>query len=470
MQCDHCGKQIPDRAAFCSGCGKDLRAGAEPAPPASGRPAWLRYVPIGILALVLGAAGGSATWWLTRPGSAVAQDLGVYPFVAGGKAGLVDVTGKVIAEPTWDNLFLASVNGRLTPFSEGLMVVSMGGRYGFVDARGRIVITPQFDMVKPFQEGLAAVSLKSSGRSLWGYIDKEGRYVVNPQFQSAMSFRDGLAAVSGELGQGFIDRAGRFVISPEPRVLGDFNEGRAAVRIGEWWGFLDRSGKNVIRPQFRSVSSFSEGLAPVAIGDKWGYCDRDGKIVINPQFDFASVFRDGLAVVTVAGDPATIDKEGRFVLQPRQLPIVGGAANLLAPSPYLAVSQEAGVGLITRSGKWVLQPSRAIETVDRVLGKVLQARVGGEPALVTWAGAILTGPYKGSTLAQASEAIGRMQEERVDREVAAKVDQAGALFRAGQYQGAMRLCDEALAARPAHAEARRLKDQVAQTLSILGGN
>jgi len=465
-----CGAENLNDARFCAGCGTALQASpsGDSAPKAPGKASRSRLLPMALVAVAV--IGAPCAWWLIKPSAAAVKDIGLYPFESNGKAGLVDVTGTVVVEPTWDSVQLSAVNGKVVVFSEGLLPVAMGGRFGYVDTTGRIVITPQYATAGPFREGLAAVAMSGSGRPLWGFIDKEGRYVINPQFQTAQSFHDGLAAVGGDLGQGFVDRTGKFIIKPEPRQVNDFNEGLAPVRIGELWGFLDRSGKNQIRPQFRAVAGFSEGLSAVQLGDKWGYCDQDGKLAISPQFEYATSFRDGLAAVKVAGDTATIDKKGRFVLQPRQHPILGDALSLARLSPYLGVRSDAGFGLMTRTGKWVVEPSRAIELVDRIYGKVFQAHVGESLALVTWEGAILTGNYKGSTLAQAAEVIVRAKEEALDREAQAKVERAGSLFQQGQYQSAMVLCEEVLAVRPANVEAQKLKEQVAQTLSILGGN
>ena len=85
-------------------------------------------------------------------------------------------------------------------------------KYGYIDAGGWVAISPQFQVARPFSEGLAAVCLENR----WGFIDKTGKFVISPQFLSAESFSDGLAWVEQpQTGAfGYIDRTGAYVWGP----------------------------------------------------------------------------------------------------------------------------------------------------------------------------------------------------------------------------------------------------------------
>ncbi len=99
-------------------------------------------------------------------------------------------------------------------FSEGRAVwYGEYGRAGFIDSTGRFAVAPRFARVRPFSEGLAAVSLKPKGN--WGYIDKNGAWAVEPQFALATPFADGLAqvvlATPDSHPMAYIDHSGRAV-------------------------------------------------------------------------------------------------------------------------------------------------------------------------------------------------------------------------------------------------------------------
>ncbi len=68
-----------------------------------------------------------------------------------------------------------------------------------------MVLKTEFDEVKNFSEGLAAVAVGEK----WGYINRAGRLVIKPQFDFASKFSQGLAQVTIDGKLGYIDRAGK---------------------------------------------------------------------------------------------------------------------------------------------------------------------------------------------------------------------------------------------------------------------
>ncbi|MFC0212447.1 WG repeat-containing protein [Paenibacillus chartarius] len=81
--------------------------------------------------------------------------------------------------------------GEYFNFQEGYAPLRMGNKWGFIDVTGKIVIQPQYEDAGGFAEGLAAV--KKNGK--WGYIDKLGKEIIAPQFSKASFFAEGLAGV-----------------------------------------------------------------------------------------------------------------------------------------------------------------------------------------------------------------------------------------------------------------------------------
>ncbi len=62
-----------------------------------------------------------------------------------------------------------------------------GGKWSYT-----VVAEPQFEDVRNFSEGLAAVRVDGK----WGYIDASGEMVIEPQFVLASDFSGGIAAVT----------------------------------------------------------------------------------------------------------------------------------------------------------------------------------------------------------------------------------------------------------------------------------
>ena len=118
-------------------------------------------------------------------------------------------------------LFQLMQHGREPDFPrEGVFRIVVDDKIGFANLDGEIVVPPVYDMVLPFNEGVAAycencgtdrsgLSAKWSNGT-WGFIDKTGEVVIKPQFQD---------------------------------VRGGFKNDKAKVKLKDEWIFIDKNGQ-----------------------------------------------------------------------------------------------------------------------------------------------------------------------------------------------------------------------------------
>ncbi|MEH2382996.1 MAG: WG repeat-containing protein [Nostoc sp.] len=226
------------------------------------------------------------------------------------------------------------------PFSEGMAAVKMGYKWGYIDKTGKLTRF-RFDSAEPFSEGLALVKINnkygyidktakliialqfddaksfSSGMAAvkiadkWGYIDKKSKIMIPAQFDDAKSFSEDLAAVKIANKWGCIDKIGQTKIKFELDDSAIFSGGLALVKVGNKFGYIDKEGKFIIEPQFDEADMFSEGLAPAKKGDKWGYINQFGEFVISPDFDLAKPFSESIALVNVGGEFKEDKEQGK---------------------------------------------------------------------------------------------------------------------------------------------------------------
>ena len=262
---------------------------------------WLK---IGLIALVIVIAGAAGWYQLAgnTPLSATEdKGAGLFPFLSMNKWGYMDSKGKVIITPQFSNILAVPPY-----FSEGLAPVEVDNKWGYINEKGDITIQPQFEEAWLFQDGLAAVyiktpSSKGSGyqRSV-GYIDKTGQLVVQPQSSDTWNtYNTSLVRLGDSFGE--VNNTGpymarnpyEYATDNEPR---NFSDGLLRVQSDGQWGYMGKDGNIVIKPIYKDALDFSEGKAAVRIEDKWGYIDTNGVVVIKPQYDKANVFSEGLAV------------------------------------------------------------------------------------------------------------------------------------------------------------------------------
>jgi hypothetical protein len=356
--------------------------------------------------VLLVALAGVAWWWFHRPAPAYrAQDPGIYPFQAWSadgkpqKWGFIDAEGNVLIQPEWDDVDSTLVLGRLVFCSEGFCGVRKDGKWGFVDTSGLPVIPAQFDAVGPFIEGRARATM---GNQV-GYIDKTGQYAVSPQFDNAGDFHDGLAAVHTNGGWGFINKLGAFVVTSrfQAASIDGFSDGLAGVCMAGKCGYIDRNGAVAINFIFDAANTFSEGMASVQINGKWGFINTSGKTVINlkPQFDRTTMFSGGLAGIVYQGQTlGPVNMRGSFPLKGVYEARPVGFDLQVSEYDLWTARTSDGMGLLTRDGKWVVKPSRALTGVGAIFGKVFQGQVSGQWVPISISGKVLAGPYKGAML------------------------------------------------------------------------
>jgi hypothetical protein len=88
-------------------------------------------------------------------------------------------------------------------------------RFGAIDYTGKVIIKPQFDLMGNFGDGLAPVY--SNDKKLWGYVNQSGKLVMEYQFEDIRPFKHGYAAVKKEGRWGLLNTAGKEILPFEYR-------------------------------------------------------------------------------------------------------------------------------------------------------------------------------------------------------------------------------------------------------------
>ncbi len=323
---------------------------------------------------------GSYTAPRRQPTEPLADDEPLFAVRHQGKPCYIDGLGQIVIRLRYSFA---------EPFSEGRAIVfDDEGRTFVIDQQGREVFSSAWDEIRPFSEGLAAVTKDQK----WGFVDRDGRVVIEPKYDSVTSFREGLAGF--ELGRevvtlrsgitwnrsgprGFIDRSENVVIPADWADACGFREGRAVVCTGGTWktglfgdniqilsdrkyGYVDRTGRLVITGAYSLANHFSDGLAAVQIGDgkgreRYGYIDLSGEPIIPLKLTSASAFCEGVAVVHRRGRrwrgmSLVINRNGVTV---RELPYQSFGP---FSEGLLATCSGETYGFVDIEGQWVVEP------------------------------------------------------------------------------------------------------------------
>ena len=163
-------------------------------------------------------------------------------------------------------------------FDEGKAVVYKGIRKaGLVDLNGNFVLEPSLNRLLKFKEGRGLV--RDEKYRFYYITEQAGWY--DGYYQKASEFRHGVAVVQLNGRWGIINQKGIEIIPPKYDQIESFKEGYAKVRIKGFNGLTNLKGELIVNPNYEYITYAGEGLFRVEQGDKIGYFDVDGNWVWN---------------------------------------------------------------------------------------------------------------------------------------------------------------------------------------------
>jgi WG containing repeat len=252
----------------------------------------------------------------------------------------VNRDGSIVVEPRFDFV---------DDFHEGRALVRSGGLYGYVDLQGQRVVEPQYPIAGRYYRGLAEVDV--GGKS--ALIDLDGRQVLAPRFIGAVPFTRNVFWVNDGERSHINLRPGREEF-PGANAPPPGNP----LRHNAKWGLVDATGTWIRAPEFRDIASFdpeNENLMWAQARTGWGLIRPDGTWAVEPTFQYKLELSDNRAAVWRGGKTGYIDRAGQIVI-PLQFDIEIGDHGFAQGMPAPAKLGRL-VGLIDRSGQWVLEPA-----------------------------------------------------------------------------------------------------------------
>lgn len=120
---------------------------------------------------------------------------------------------------------------------------------------------------------------------LFGYMDRNGSWIIPAQFQEIRKFNDGLAAVMSSGAWGFVSRSGQMVFPAEFDHVSDFFRGLAIVRKQGKFHLVDKNGGFLLEKGYDKISLVPDNYFLIEEEGKMGLVAPDGNLLFEPKFD-----------------------------------------------------------------------------------------------------------------------------------------------------------------------------------------
>lgn len=268
-------------------------------------------------------------------------DYAIYPYEKNGLFGFMDSTGATVILAAYESV---------SPFKEGLSLVSRNDKFGYINKKGDVVIDLIYSGGNDFEQGRAIIEryerigmidrtgvvifepeFKELGNisegmlygvkdSLYGYYNTLGDQVISERFTEAFSFSNGRAKVEEKGLQAYIDKKGKYIVHPAFEEIEYFTDSLLIYGDGDTYGLMKPSCQIVVPNKYDKIGQLSEGIAIVVYDDYIGYINERGEEIIAPQFDVIpnylnrSHFKGGSAVVAKNNSYGVINTKGKEII------------------------------------------------------------------------------------------------------------------------------------------------------------
>lgn len=224
------------------------------------------------------------------------------PFMKKQKWGFMDTLGHVLINAEYD---------LVEPFQEGLALVVKNGKVGYINKSGDVVIPFMYDDGEAFKQGMATV-MKND---MYGFIDKTNRIRLPFNYELLGAFSSGLAVVANDTAYGYVNKDGEIVIPITLSFASDFQNGYAVVEQSSKKGIINELGKTIVPMEFQWLENFNSfGVARAKKDSLLGLIDKNGSTILPFEYERIGEFNQGLALIMKNGKYGYVNTNGKIVI------------------------------------------------------------------------------------------------------------------------------------------------------------
>lgn len=195
--------------------------------------------------------------------------------------------------------------------------------FGFVDTSATTVINAVYDAVTPFKEGLSVVTKNDSVY----FINKKNQNVFNQFYSDAYTFNNGITAVKQNNNWLFINRQGQFITNTFEEV-NELSNNIYIVKNNNKYGAVNNYAQVLIEPKFEKLGDFKNDFAYYIENGKYGFITKNG-LVKKAQYDWISdMGNDTIAIMKQNNKYGLVTSADSIIIPPQYDQIIKTKNNI----------------------------------------------------------------------------------------------------------------------------------------------
>ena len=190
--------------------------------------------------------------------SNVPYEKTVLKFKKDNKYGLIDLNGKIIVKPIYDDI-------SNMPYKEGELIVKQNDKYGVINIKGTVLVEIKYDSITgdnyysketEYKEDGYIVGIKTEEGFRYGYINAEGKMFLKTEYNKVYRMTD-------------IEETDSYLVAEKSGQAG-----------------LYKNDKNILEHQYQGIEYDDiNKLLVVEKNAKYGVMDITGKVILTVDYD-----------------------------------------------------------------------------------------------------------------------------------------------------------------------------------------
>lgn len=205
--------------------------------------------------------------------SATSSAQEYFPIRVNQQWGLIDKTGRIAVEPTYDAI------GEF--YKYGYAVVQKNGNVGIVNDKGQTILPAKYADLQILDSTIFAVVLQNS----WKVIDINQKIILDDHYEKVKIWKKKFISFSRKGKWGLVDLSGKTIIQPIYDDIKSYENDYFLVENESYKGLLEENGKVIIAPIANDIIINSDSLFFYRRHYKWGAVNGKGESLLNSEWD-----------------------------------------------------------------------------------------------------------------------------------------------------------------------------------------
>lgn len=218
--------------------------------------------------------------------------------------GLIDITGKEILKPEYDDI--VALQGL-----ENSLLLAKGDKLGLADNQGRIIIKPEYDQIKGIGQDYKNGYIVVNNEGTYGVIDFNGQVILNTQYEDIKQVAgNGLYVVVKDGKNQLINKEGTVLIDGGFDEITAINAEQVIFVKNKKYGVMNTKAEQIIAPDYEKLTYAFEDYYIAKKSGKYGVVSKGEvklpciytNIIHRKNVDFLELEKDNEPITTIVNN------------------------------------------------------------------------------------------------------------------------------------------------------------------------